>query len=82
MPEELLLPKKEQMKVIKRIEERRDELKELLESLNKEIELINKARNIVKTERKSFFTSKKGEPFLELIDVPPLKILKDKGQKS
>lgn len=77
MPEELLLPKKQQEKVIKRIEEKHDELKGLLESLNKEMEILNKARAKAKIEKKSFF-SNKNEPFLELIDVPPLKILKEK----
>ncbi|MCX8189839.1 MAG: hypothetical protein N3F05_01265 [Candidatus Diapherotrites archaeon] len=77
MPEELLLPKKQQEKVIKRIEEKHDELKGLLDNLQKEMEIINKARENARVERQSFF-SKKNEPFLELIDVPPLKILKGK----
>jgi len=82
MPEEVLLPQKEREKIVKRIEEKHGELKELLEDLQKEMEMINKARALVKAEKMSFLTPKENVKFLEEIDVPPLKILKDKGLKS
>jgi esterase/lipase len=82
MPEELILPEKERKKVIKRIEEKHDELRELLEDLKKEMEMINKARAIVRAEKMSFITPKKNVKFLEEIKVPALKILKDKESKS
>lgn len=82
MPEEVLLPKKEREKVIKRIEEKQDELRNLLDELQREMEMINNARALVKAEKMSFFAPKKNVKFLEEIDVPPLKILKDKSLKS
>jgi len=82
MPTEIRLPKKERERVIKRIEEKKDELQELLEDLQREMELINKARSLVRAEKMSFFTPRKNMKFLEEIKVPRLKILKDKRKES
>lgn len=78
MPEELKLPEKERKKVVKRVEQRRDELKGLLTDLRSEIDSINKARKVVKAEEKSFLTSKKKDKFLEEIKIPEMKIMKEK----
>lgn len=82
MPAEIKIPPKERERVIKRIENKKDELQELLEDLQREMKLINKARSLVKAEKMSFFTPRKNMKFLQEIKVPRLKILKDKGRKS
>ncbi len=82
MPEELLITPKEREKVVKRVKEHKDELRELIEQLQKEMEMINKARAIVRAEKLSFLTPKKNAKFLEEIKVPALKILKDKSSEK
>ncbi|MEM0360196.1 MAG: hypothetical protein QXK06_02560 [Candidatus Diapherotrites archaeon] len=74
--------KKGETKTVTLTEKRQEKLREILDDMTEEMERLERIRERVRAEKISFFTPEQNKKILEEIEIPPLKLIRDKPKRS
>lgn len=76
------VPAEKEKKAVKITEKKQKKLKGILSDLDKEMKRIDRIRKRVKDEKISFYSPKENKKMIEEIEVPPLKLFKEKSKEK
>jgi len=79
---EVPAPKKHGVKAVKMTDKRQEKLKSILDELKGEMERVDRIRKKVREEKLSFFTPQQNKKLVEEIDIPPLKLFRERPKEK
>lgn len=74
--------KKNETKIVRITEKKQEKLKNILDKMREDLERIERIRAKVKKEKISFFTPQQNKKIIEEIEVPALKMFREKPKQK